>query len=41
MAPSRCFGTKRGGQQHRHQALNPLAIHHARRGLAYGNLRAI
>ncbi|MCR9207199.1 MAG: DUF1589 domain-containing protein [bacterium] len=35
LAPSRCFGTKRGGQQHRLQALTPLAIHRARRGLAY------
>ncbi|MEP0062264.1 MAG: hypothetical protein ABJK10_13775 [Rhodopirellula bahusiensis] len=35
MAPSRCFGTKRGGQQQRLQAPNLPAIHHARRGLAY------
>ncbi|MEP0062265.1 MAG: hypothetical protein ABJK10_13780 [Rhodopirellula bahusiensis] len=35
MAPSRCFGTKRGGQQHRFQTSNPPAIHRVRRGLAY------
>ncbi|MEO9592297.1 MAG: DUF1589 domain-containing protein [Rhodopirellula bahusiensis] len=35
LAPSRCFGTKRGGQQHRFQTSNPPAIHRVRRGLAY------
>ncbi|WP_236696315.1 DUF1589 domain-containing protein [Rhodopirellula islandica] len=40
LAPSRCFGTKRGDQQRRHQAPNLPANHLARRGLTYGIWRA-
>uniref|UniRef100_UPI0036F232F0 DUF1589 domain-containing protein n=1 Tax=Rhodopirellula islandica TaxID=595434 RepID=UPI0036F232F0 len=35
LAPDRCFGTKRGDQQRRHQAPNLPANRAARRGLAY------
>ncbi|CAD75184.1 MAG TPA: DUF1589 domain-containing protein [Rhodopirellula baltica] len=41
LAPSRCFGTKRGVQSPHRQAPNLPAIHHAMSNMAYGNLRAI
>ncbi|EGF27249.1 protein containing DUF1589 [Rhodopirellula baltica WH47] len=41
LAPSRCFGTKRGVQSPHQQPHNPPAIHLAMSNMAYGNLRAI